>query len=190
MQHHLHPVLLVRATSGYILAEVVWYTDFFYAFNVPSMFLLRLQQSLISRGLLNVTCMIMFARSVPRKYTDLHRLLSAKFAKQRCFLGLPECNISSGQFSSLLHGLQLALPHLSFHLDGLLVITSSSGCVLTCSVVLQKFVRNKCFNISFAIISWVLVQRYGSKQCSSDGSGVLLALECEPAAHSRARSSS
>ena len=79
MQHLLDPVLLIRSTCAYILALVVWYTDLFYVLNVPSMFMLRLQQTLISRGFLNVACIIMFARKLPKRLADLRRLLSAKF---------------------------------------------------------------------------------------------------------------
>ena len=91
-------LLLIRRTSGYIRAEAVWYTDLFYALNVPSWFMLRLQHTLISRGFLDVTCIITFSRKLPRRLTDLHRLLSAKFGKQFFVQGLLECNISSIQF--------------------------------------------------------------------------------------------
>ena len=57
----------------------MWYTELLYVLNVPSMHMLRHQHTLISRGFFNVTCIIMFARKLPKRLADLHRLLSAKF---------------------------------------------------------------------------------------------------------------
>ena len=74
-----------------------------------------------------VTSTIMFARKLPRRFTDLHRLLSAKFGKQCFFQGLLECKISSVKFNYLLHGLQVALRHVSFHLDGVQSLVSSAS---------------------------------------------------------------